>query len=327
MLAAPTTTPHPPRGWVAEPKWDGFRALVARWNDGRVLIRSRHGTDMTTGFPEIAAAAAALPEDLGDVLFDGELVIWQTGRLAFEPLLTRLGRTPANARRMAAASPASMVIFDILHLHDQPTTTLIYRERRALLEELFDGPQPLRPPWTLCPASEDPADIDTWLQAWSPLGIEGVCFKDPLMTYRPGSRGWKKYRLRSSTEAVIGAVTGTPDHPESLLLGRFDARGRLRFAGRTSPLPAHTAASLARQLAPAEPGHPWTGRHFRTRWQPSTPARVALVQPDLVAEISADTAMGPDGSWRRLVRLLRTRPDLDPADAPLITDGNEPATG
>ncbi|MFJ5228203.1 hypothetical protein [Streptomyces sp. NPDC088400] len=46
-------------------KWDGFRALVARRSDGRVLLRSRRGTDMTAAFPEISAAAAAqLPEEV-----------------------------------------------------------------------------------------------------------------------------------------------------------------------------------------------------------------------------------------------------------------------
>lgn len=98
MLAASTTRPDPPRGWVTEPKWDGFRAFVARWGDGRVLIRSRHGTDMTAGFPEVAEAAAALPEAVGELLLDGELVIWHDGRLAFERLQSRstAGRWPSS---------------------------------------------------------------------------------------------------------------------------------------------------------------------------------------------------------------------------------------
>ncbi|CAM5564246.1 hypothetical protein [Streptomyces coeruleorubidus] len=40
---------------------------------GRVLLRSRRGTDMTASFPEIRAAALAqLPADTG---IDGELVL------------------------------------------------------------------------------------------------------------------------------------------------------------------------------------------------------------------------------------------------------------
>ncbi|MEU6807192.1 hypothetical protein [Streptomyces neyagawaensis] len=45
---------------------DGYRAQLAVYAGGRVLLRSRRGTDMTTSFPEIRAAALAqLPTDTG----------------------------------------------------------------------------------------------------------------------------------------------------------------------------------------------------------------------------------------------------------------------
>ncbi|MEW5542860.1 hypothetical protein AB1339_35135 [Streptomyces cyaneofuscatus] len=47
MLAEPVNNPVLPPGWAAEPKWDGYRALLARYADRRVIIRSRRGTDMT----------------------------------------------------------------------------------------------------------------------------------------------------------------------------------------------------------------------------------------------------------------------------------------
>jgi ATP-dependent DNA ligase len=38
---------------------DGYRAQLARYADGRVLLRSRQGTDMTGAFPEIRETALA----------------------------------------------------------------------------------------------------------------------------------------------------------------------------------------------------------------------------------------------------------------------------
>ncbi|MFC9891552.1 ATP-dependent DNA ligase, partial [Streptomyces pilosus] len=38
-------------------KWDGYRAQLARYADGRVLLRSRQGTNMTASFPEIFDAS------------------------------------------------------------------------------------------------------------------------------------------------------------------------------------------------------------------------------------------------------------------------------
>ena len=97
-----------------EPKWDGYRMIVFR-GGGRVILQSRNDTDLTTAFPEIVAAAAALTEE---VVLDGEAVIYQDGRLAYSALGHRLGRrTPgcrapralrrlrAPARRATAPAP------------------------------------------------------------------------------------------------------------------------------------------------------------------------------------------------------------------------------
>ncbi|OAH15945.1 ATP-dependent DNA ligase [Streptomyces jeddahensis] len=61
---------------------DGWRAQVSV-DRARVVLRSRRGTDMAPAFPEIAAGTAQLP-DL--TALDGELVVWELGRLAFERL-------------------------------------------------------------------------------------------------------------------------------------------------------------------------------------------------------------------------------------------------
>ncbi|MFF8264997.1 hypothetical protein [Streptomyces virginiae] len=44
-------------------------------------------------------------------------------------------------------------------------------------------------------------------------------------TYRPSERGWTKVRRRDTTEAIIGAVTGTLVRPQLLVLGRHDLAG------------------------------------------------------------------------------------------------------
>ncbi|MFI0233795.1 hypothetical protein [Streptomyces sp. NPDC017086] len=66
MLTVAADSPALPAGWAAEPKWDGYRAQLALHSDGRVLLRSRQRTDMTSAFPEIREAALAqLPADTG----------------------------------------------------------------------------------------------------------------------------------------------------------------------------------------------------------------------------------------------------------------------
>ncbi|MDG9703860.1 hypothetical protein QC029_16775 [Streptomyces sp. DH37] len=72
---------------------DGFRALVSV-AAGRVVLRSRRGTEMGPAFPEIVAGAEQLPDTTA---LDGELVVWDAaGRLAFERLQDRPARCGAG---------------------------------------------------------------------------------------------------------------------------------------------------------------------------------------------------------------------------------------
>lgn len=111
MLTTPSPGSDLSPGAVAEPKRDGYRAQFARYADGQVLLRSRQGTNMTASFPEIFdASLTQLPDDTG---LDGELVVWEGERLAFERLQQRLARRRgAGALAAARAWPAHLVVFD-----------------------------------------------------------------------------------------------------------------------------------------------------------------------------------------------------------------------
>lgn len=316
MLTTPVTDPGLPPGSAAEPKWDGYRAQLARWSGGRVLLRSRQGTDMTAAFPEVRdATLAQLPDDTG---LDGELVVWESGRLAFERLQQRLARrSGAGALAAARAWPAHLVVFDVLRLDGRDLTAWPYARRRAALESLF-ADAGLSTPFTLCPSTTDPATAREWL-TWTSAGLEGLCFKRLAEPYRPGARrGWSKYKFRATTDAIIGAVTGSITAPRTLLLGRFDHTGALRYMGRTVPLARAAAAELARVLAPAVGGHPWVGRTFTAGWGARDVLDVTLVQPAVVVEVAVDVARDGAGRWRHPVRLHRPRPDLSLDAVPLF---------
>jgi ATP-dependent DNA ligase len=95
MLAAPVSDPALLPGWAGEPKWDGWRALVSV-EAGRVVLRSRRGTNLVASFPEIESKSSQLPDATA---LDGELVVWESERLAFERLQGRLQQHGAGAVR------------------------------------------------------------------------------------------------------------------------------------------------------------------------------------------------------------------------------------
>ncbi|MFE7935531.1 ATP-dependent DNA ligase [Streptomyces sp. NPDC057456] len=313
MLTVAVDGPVLPAGWAAEPKWDGYRAQLAVYAGGRVLLRSRRGTDMTASFPEIRAAALAqLPADTG---IDGELVVWERDRLAFERLQQRLARRGAAAAQAAREWPAHFVAFDLVH-RGGDVTGWPYARRRAALKELFAERGPTAP-FTLCPSTTDPALAREWL-SWTAAGVEGLCFKRLNEPYRGGVRSWRKYKVRVTTEAVIGAVTGSLAAPRTLLLGRYDRAGRLRYVGRSTTLSGGVGLVVADQLAPPHGAHPWTGWTFSAGWGTQRTLDAVLVQPDVVMEVGVDVARDSAGRWRHPARPHRLRTDVDVAQMPLF---------
>ncbi|WP_093710519.1 hypothetical protein [Streptomyces sp. 2131.1] len=156
-------------------------------------------------------------------------------------------------------------------------------------------------------------------------GTDGAQKTDHGLEYRscqiPTLHQWR----RESSEAIIGGVTGSLRRPNVLLLGRYDTTGRLRLVGKTVPLKAAAAQEVAALLTPAGPDHPWTGARFSARWGSRDLLDPVLVEPDHVAEVSADTAQ-EHGVGRHPVRYVRIRRDLPPAQVrKLDADRGRPA--
>ncbi|HTG62333.1 MAG TPA: ATP-dependent DNA ligase, partial [Terriglobia bacterium] len=87
MLAKRVAEMPTGRGWLFEPKWDGFRALVFR--DGEdILIQSRDEKPLNRYFPELLEPLQSqLP---ARCVLDGEIVIVKNAGLDFDALQLRL---------------------------------------------------------------------------------------------------------------------------------------------------------------------------------------------------------------------------------------------
>ncbi|MFD8276770.1 ATP-dependent DNA ligase [Streptomyces flaveolus] len=205
-------------------------------------------------------------------------------------------------------------MFDVLDTADGPLLDEPYQARRALLEGLFA--HVLAAPFVLCPAATDRATAEDWLDpAWGAAGIEGVVVKGLSQRCQPGRSGWLKVRARASAEAVVASVTGRVAAPSTLLLGRYDAAGRLRFIARTAPLSATARREVGGLLSPGGAEHPWQRRSFAVGWGSREMLDHRPVTPDVVVEFAGDSAVD-EGRYRHPVRYLRVRDDLSPEQLP-----------
>src|SRR5437867_4265394 len=116
-------------GWLYEPKWDGFRAIVFRSGDV-IHIGSRKTQPLERYFPEVVEIVrGALPQRC---VVDGEIVIAGTTGLDFDALLQRIHPAASRVRMLSETTPASYVAFDVLADgdHDLRSTPFVGRRRR-----------------------------------------------------------------------------------------------------------------------------------------------------------------------------------------------------
>lgn len=301
-LIAPKTTENLPwgDGWIYEPKWDGYRVRLIFSRHG-VELESRRSTNLTHLFPEITRSATAqLP---AGTMLDGELVAFVDNRLSFDALQQRMAAGGRRASDLARVQPASLIAFDVLRTDGKDTTHQSWRERRDVLESFA---QQWRPPLQLTPFTADRDEALEWMQALAPMGIEGVVAKRTTSRYQRGAE-WLKVRFRETLVGVIGAVVGPITAPEALIVGQVDDAGSLAVLGRTSGLSPAEAAMIARHLRVPDGDHPWPDVISSGQFG-GQPVPLTRVEPDILAEVSADTAqMG--GRRRHALRFIRLRLD------------------
>jgi bifunctional non-homologous end joining protein LigD len=302
MKAETAPAPFDRPGWLFELKYDGYRLLIEK-RGSRARLSTRHGRDITAGFPEIERAVLGLPFE--SLLLDGELVVPDgAGRPSFERLQRRAQRTRrADALRAAAASPSVVFAFDLLAYAGFDLRSLPLDRRKALLRAVLpdDSTTPLR-------YVDDVRDRGKpFFAAVAAMGLEGIVGKRVDSAYRSGySSSWLKVRAdRTEDFAVVGY--------------RPAARGfsRLHLAARNGSGLVYTG-SVGTGFSVAEMTHLLGKLAPRRR---ATPAFAGLgtgergdvwVDPELVVEVRFKEWTS-SGRLRQPV-FLRRRDDKTPAD-------------
>jgi len=312
-------------GFLYEPKWDGFRAIVFS-GAADVYIQSRDLRPLDRYFPDLHTVfRERLPP--GCVL-DGEIVIATAKGLDFDALQLRLHPAASRVATLAAATPAAFVGFDLLAADGVDLRAKPLTERRAGLETLLDQ---ATPPIYLTPMTRDRAVAAEWLARFEGAGLDGVIAKPARGTYEPGKRAMIKIKHARTADCV---VAGFRWHKAgegivgSLLLGLYDDTGTLHHVGVTSAFTMAARRELAAILAPlrdhALEGHPWrewadeSGRGTarmpgaQSRWSAGKDLSWEPVRLERVCEVKYDHLQGD--RFRHAAVFLRWRPDRQPAD-------------
>jgi ATP-dependent DNA ligase len=315
-------------GWIFEPKWDGFRALIFRDGD-EIFIQSRDEKPLNRYFPELLEPLrSALP---ARCVLDGEIVIVKNDGLDFEALQLRLHPAASRVRILSQQSPASVVFFDVLAEGDRDLCAQPFHVRRRILEELLSS---ALPPIHLTPATSDSNLASDWFRRFEGAGLDGVIAKPVTGTYEPNKRAMLKVKHERDCDCVVAGFRWYKKDDAaigSLLLGLYDDSGSLQHVGVCASFSVEKRRELSGFLTPyrenALLNHPWR------RWaehQPSTPESARRMpggqsrwsqgkdlsweplRPELVVEVAYDHMQG--SRFRHTAQFRRWRPDKKPTD-------------
>ncbi|RXZ68143.1 ATP-dependent DNA ligase [Agromyces albus] len=301
-------------GLVYEPKWDGFRGIVA-FDGEHVEIGSRGAKPLTRYFPELVEAfARLLPEPC---VLDGEIVISAGAiggqRLDWEQLSQRIHPAASRVELLARETPAMFVAFDLLEVGGRSLIEQPFSERRAALERLVGG---IGHPIHLTRITSDVDLARRWFEEFEGAGLDGVVAKPLAAPYAPGKRVMLKAKHhRTADVVVVGYRVHTSGRGVgSLLLGLHDDSGELRNVGGASAFSDARRLELIDELEPyviRDPnGEAIRGETDRSRFSSSRDVSFVRLRPELVAEVRYDQLEG--ARFRHTAQFARWRPDREP---------------
>ena len=300
-------------GWQYEPKWDGFRCLAFRDGD-EIALQSKSGQPLARYFPELVDGLAALRPNR--FVIDGEIVIVIDGKLSFDDLLMRIHPAEKRVRKLAAETPARLLVFDLL-VDERGTdiTGLPLRERRQRLDALMKeiGTSTVL---ELSPASTDRRQAERWMLEFASIGCDGVVAKLAGEPYHSGDReAMRKIKRMRTADCVVGGFRYASKDASaigSLLLGLYNDNGLLDHVGFAASFTANERAELKEVIEQLKGGPGFTGRApgGPSRWSTDRWGEWEPLKTSLVCEVKYDHFSG--GRFRHGTKLLRWRPDKQP---------------
>ena len=311
------------KGWIFEPKWDGFRALIFR-DGSELLIQSRDAKPLNRYFPDVAETL--LKQLPAQCVLDGEIVIATARGLDFDALQLRLHPAASRVKLLASQTPASVVFFDLLCVGDRSLCAEPFSRRRAELEKVLGD---TTPPLHVTPATQDRKIASDWFHRFEGAGLDGVMAKQSGGTYEPDKRVMLKVKHERDCDCV---VAGFRWHKKgeglvgSLLLGLYDDAGRLQHVGVCASFTAQKRMELAEFLEPyrgkALANHPWRewageGAEApqrmpggQSRWSQGKDLSWEPLRPELVVEVAYEHMQG--SRFRHMAQFRRWRFDKAP---------------
>lgn len=290
--------------WLYEIKLDGLRAIASKVG-ASVDLMSRNQRSFGDRFPSLVEAVGKLTAD--SAILDGEIVAFDPdGRSRFSLVQPRIHASGGSTAGKDV--PVYFAAFDLLYFNGYDLREQPLLARKAILRKLI--------PEEGCLRYTDHIEGSgaAFFEAASRHGLEGVVAKKKTSAYHQRrSREWLKIKTARTDDFVVLGWT-LPSrgrlHLGALVLGQYDADGRLVYVGRVGSGFDESGLAEARKLL-----EPLERKTSPLRQIPKELSGVQWVRPALVVEVRFS-------EWTKDARLRapvfsRFRDDKAPAECVL----------
>ena len=211
---------------AAEYKLDGERIQIHKGKE-RVELFSRRLEKITHHFPDIAEAITKSLKLTKEAILEGEVVAidLQTSEfLPFQELMYR--RRKHGIQEAIEEYPVILNIFDVLFVNGNAKTSLIYSQRRDLIEKMIVRRQCSKDnndnkirivPQTIVKNTDQ---IDKFMASAIESGCEGLMLKHLNSVYRAGAREYAWIKLKREYQSELA------DTLDLVIVGALYGRGR-----------------------------------------------------------------------------------------------------
>jgi ATP-dependent DNA ligase len=244
-------------------------------------------------------------------VLDGEIVIAGPNGLEFDALQLRLHPAASRVKKLAAETPAQLMLFDLLFHKETSYLAAPLALRRKALETVYGVEH--SDDVLLSPATTDRAAAQGWLDS-AGGALDGVVAKRLDDPYQAGERAMLKVKQLRTADCVVGGFRYGTNSREvgSLLLGLYNEAGKLDHVGFTSAIALADRPALTRRLEAltGAPGFTGDAPGGPSRWSTERTGEWQPLRPELVVEVRYDHVTA--GRFRHGTKFLRWRPDKAP---------------
>jgi len=194
-------------------KYDGFRLMINKSEDGTIKLFTRRLDEVTKQFPEVIEYVKKYVKGKSFIL-DSEAVGYDPKKFRYRPFqeISQRIKRKYEIEKMQKELPVEVNIFDIIFYEGRNLIKKPFIERRKLLERIVKGEK-----WKLKLAEQLIAKSDAEAKAFYEkalkAGEEGIMMKNLQAPYKPGARVGYMLKLKPELNefdlVIVGGEFGT----------------------------------------------------------------------------------------------------------------------